>query len=248
MNVEEFLSIAQMFASEDGSRQSLGTSFRYGHHLFVTDAKIALIKDASGLDADEIGQTTDAAQRNVGNRLIKEHIERICSAIDSDKYCEYDLCDIGNAVCELFASIEPEMMSLRANSSDPDDLDNDGMPDSVRFVHDRYSVVIMANPARSVISGYYASLIAGLVTNFGPVTAYADKNDANAEMYFRADNWSCILMPRKTYGYDDGSHYLYTSIADARTGELVHRRGSTININALRFNASRHKQTATVTF
>ena len=67
MNVEEFLSIAQMFASEDGSRQSLASSFRHGDHLFVTDGKIALIKDASGLDADEIRQTSDAVQRNVGN-------------------------------------------------------------------------------------------------------------------------------------------------------------------------------------
>ena len=32
MNVEEFLSIAQEFACEDESRQSLATSFRHGHH------------------------------------------------------------------------------------------------------------------------------------------------------------------------------------------------------------------------
>lgn len=236
MTASEFMGIAPMFASEDGSRRSLSASFRHGHHLFVTDGRIALVGDASGLDADEIRSTSDASQKNVGDRLLNEHVSVINSKIDSGAYCEYDLRDISGAVCEVFASIEPEMMWLRMNEPDPDDLYSDGMPNSVRYVHDTFSVVIMANPARTVISGYYASLIMGLVNYYGPVRAYADKHNPHAELYFGGDDWDCVLMPRRVKGHGDGwDNYLGCSIADAVSGKLVHRRGSTINLDALRF-------------
>ena len=235
MTASEFMAIAPMFASEDGSRKSLSASFRLGHHLFVTDGRIALVGDASGLDADEIRGTSDASQMNVGNRLLNEHISVVESKIDSGAYCEYDLRNIGEAVCEVFASIEPEMMWLRMNEPDPDNLDSDGIPNSVRYVHDTFSVIIMANPARTVISGYYASLIVGLMGYFGSVRAYADKDDPHAELYFSGDNWDCVLMPRRVKDHGDGwDNYLGCAIADAASGQLVHRRGSTINVDALR--------------
>jgi len=244
MKVDEFLSIAPMFADEDGTRKELCTSFRYGHNLFVTDGRIALVGDATSLDADYIHNTADVKQQKIGDRLLKKHIEPIWDKIDSGAYCEYDLYDVDNAVCEVFASIEPEMMYLRTHDLDPESLDNNVTLDSVRHVHDKFSVVIMANPARSVISGYYASLIAGLVKYYGPVHAYADKDNPHAELYFRGNNWHCVLMPRRvdSIGSSNWDCYLGCSIADAEIGELVHRRGSTINIDALRFYEARSKQ------
>lgn len=243
MTASEFMGMAPMFASEDGSRKSLGNSFRHGNHMFVTDGRIALIGSASGLDADEIRVTADPSQKNVGSRLLDEHLMLVEAKIDNGAYLEYDLCSIGEAVCEVFASIEPEMMYLRMNEPDPEYLDHDVKPESVRNVHDKFSVVIMANPARSVISGYYASLIAGLVKYYGPVVAFADKDNPHAELYFRGDNWDCILMPRRVKFQSD-SHwdsYLGCAIADAESGKLVHARGSTNNIDELRFCGRKQK-------
>lgn len=141
MTASEFMGIAPMFASEDGSRKSLGNSFRHGNHMFVTDGRIALIGSASGLDADEIRVTADPSQKNVGSRLLDEDLLLVEAKIVNGAYVEYDLCSIGEAVCEVFASIEPEMMYLRMNEPDPEYLDHDGTPESVRNVHDKFSVV-----------------------------------------------------------------------------------------------------------
>jgi hypothetical protein len=119
------------------------------------------------------------------------------------------------------------MMWLRANSPDDDDPDADGSPDSVRYVHEAFTSVIMANGQRSVIAGYYASLIAGLSKFYGSVSAYADTCDPHAPLFFQGDNWRCIVMPRlvKPHGNNfEWDYYGGCSIADAKTGALVRPR------------------------
>lgn len=237
MKVRKFMAIAPMFASEDETRRALCKPFRYRHDLFVTDGRIALIADASGLDADHIVSTSDERQQHVGDKLL-DYIKAIKADIECRKYCGYGLCSIQEAVCAAFADLEPDMMLLRINECYDDDPDADGLPDSVRYVHSMFSMVIMANPARTVISGYCASLIAGLTRHFGPVAAYSDIHDPQKPLYFQGDDWSCVLMPRRVNGngYRCDWDYGGCSIADAATGGVVWRHGNagTPDIEALR--------------
>lgn len=242
MTPGEFLSIAPMFASDDVTRPQLHEAFRHGNNLFVTDGRIALVCDASGLDADDIGETTDEMQRSCGDKIVK-YIAEIKAKVESGRYRGYGLADLTAAVCAAFANIEPEMMELRANEPD-----EDGSPDSVRYIHQTFTAVIMPNPARSVISGYNASLIVGLMKSYGPVYAYADTRDPEAPLYFRGENWQnwhCILMPRlvRSRGINyEWNYYGGCAIGDAWSGKLVWGRedDSYPDIDELRFGKKEH--------
>ena len=98
-----------------------------------------------------------------------------------------------------------------------DDPDEDFEPDSVRHVHSVFTSVIMPNPARSVVAGYYASLIYGLVHLFGPADAYSDVRNPHDMLFFQGSCWKCVLMPRLAKGFS----HSYCAIADAITGKLV---------------------------
>ena len=245
MTPGEFLSIAPMFASDDVTRPQLHEAFRHGHNLFVTDGRIALVCDASGLDADDIGETDDEKQRSCGESIIKKYIEPFKAKVDNGQYREYGLASITEAVCAAFANIEPEMMRLRANEPDEDDPDADGSPDSVRDVHHMFTAIIMPNHARSVISGYYASLVVGLMKSYGPVAAYADPHNPHAPLYFCGEKWDCALMPRlvKPRGFNyEWNYYGGCAIGDAWSGKLVWGRegGSYPDIDELRFGKKEH--------
>ena len=233
MTPSEFLSIAPMFTGEDVMRPALCSPFRHGHHLFASDGRIAIVCDADGIDADFIKETPDENQRNVADRLMKNYVEKIQLRIVVGDYDDFPLGNLTEAVCAAFADVEPEMMWLRANSPDDDDPDADGSPDSVRYVHEVFTSVIMANGQRSVIAGYHASLIAGLSKFYGLVSAYADMCNPNLPLFFQGDNWRCIVMP--IYVRAPG-FFSSRSIADAKTGALVHSRNDReLNIDFLRF-------------
>lgn len=218
MTASEFMAIAPMFASEDVTRPSLHEPFRCGDRLFATDGRIALAHRARFTELCRIAETTDEKLLGLG-KSIMSMIEQNDAKIASGKYQGYGLCSMWEAVIAAFANVEPEMMWLRANEPD-----EDGSPDSVRYVHESFTSVIMANPARSVIAGYYASLIAGLMKYHGPVEAYADASDPHAMLYFRGPDWNCALMPRlvKPCGVCHvWNYYGGCAIADAMTGKLV---------------------------
>lgn len=235
MTASEFMAIAPMFASEDVTRPSLQEPFRCGDRLFVTDGRIALAHRARFTELCRIAETTDEKQLSLG-KSIMGMVELNAAKIASGKYQGYGLCNMWEAVVASFSNVEPKMMWLRANEPDEDDLDADCSPNSVRHVHESFTSVIMANPARSVIAGYYASLIAGLEKYHGPVEAYADVSDPNAMLYFRGPDWNCMLMPRMV-GKDWAWNSLAEcSIADALTGRIVHRRDEKddLDMDALR--------------
>lgn len=238
MTASEFMAIAPMFASEDVTRPSLHEPFRCGDRLFATDGRIALAHRARFTELCKIAETTDERRLGLG-KSIMDMVEMNEAKIAKGEYKGCGLCSITEAVVAAFANVEPEMMWLRANEPDEDDPDADGSPNSVRHVHESFTSVIMANPARSVIAGYYASLIAGLEKYHGPVEAYADARDPNVMLYFRGPDWNCALMPRKvgTKGANwEWSYFGGCSIADALTGNLVHGRDKENNpdIDALR--------------
>lgn len=230
VTASEFMAIAPMFASEDVTRPALSEPFRCGDRLFVTDGRIALAS-ARLTGLCKIAETTDKNRQGLGisiMSMVEMNEEKIAKGLLEG----YGLCSMTEAVVAAFANVEPEMMWLRANEPDEDepdedDPDADGSPDSVRHVHESFTCVIMANPARSVIAGYYASLIAGLMKYYGPVEAYADRNDPNAMLYFRGPDWNCALMPLKVCSKGmnwDWNYYGRCAIADAWTGKLVHGR------------------------
>ena len=226
MTASEFMAIAPMFASEDVTRPSLHEPSRCGDRLFVTDGRIALAHRARFTELCKIAETTDEKRRSLG-KSIMGMIESNDAKIASGKYQGFGLCSMMEAVIAAFANVEPEMMWLRANEPDEDDPDADGSPDSVRHVHESFTSVIMANPARSVIAGYYASLIAGLMKYHGPVEAYADASDPHAMLYFRGPDWNCALMPRMVCSKGtcwEWNCFGGCSIADAWTGSLVYGR------------------------
>lgn len=243
MTASEFMAIAPMFASDDVTRPSLHEPFRCGDRLFATDGRIALAHRARFTELCKITETTDERRLGLGKSIIGI-VEMNEAKIAKGEYKGYGLCSITEAVVAAFANVEPEMMWLRANELDDDDPDANGSPDSVRHVHEQFTCVIMANPARSLIAGYYASLIAGLVKYHGPVEAYSDENDQHAMLYFRGPDWNCALMPRMVG--TKGSHLEWRyfggcSIADAWTGNLVHGCDEENNpdIDALRKGAAK---------
>ena len=219
MNTGEFMAIAPLFTSEYVSRPSFTTPFRHGDHLFASDGRIALVCSDTG----SVNETEDEMQKKIGNRLINEHIKTCEDNIACGKYRSFDLGKLREAVCAAFANVEPDMMELRMNLPD-DDPDEDFEPDSVRHVHSVFTSVIMANPSRSVVAGYYASLIYGLVHFFGPADAYSDVSDPHDMLYFRGSCWKCVLMPRLAKGRGisyEWNYYGGCAIADAMTGKLV---------------------------
>ena len=243
MTASEFMAIAPMFTSEDVTRPALSEPFRYGTHLFATDGRIAIAYNALHTELCKIAETTDERRQSLG-RSIMSMVEMNDAKIARGEYKAYGLCSIMEAVVAAFANVEPEMMWLRANELDDDDPDANGSPDSVRHVHESFTCVIMANPARTLIAGYYASLIAGLVKYHGPVEAYADASDPHAMLYFRGPDWNCVLMPRMVCSKGtswEWNRFGECSIADAWTGSLVHGRDEENNpdIDALRKGAEK---------
>lgn len=213
MNTDEFMAIAPLFTSEnDAPIPAFSTPFRHGGHLIASDRRIALVCSDTG----SVNETEDEMQKHIGNRLINEHIKTCEDNVACGKYRSFDLGKLREAVCAAFANVEPDMMESRMNL--PDDYpDEDFKPDSVRHVHSVFTSVIMANPARSVVAGYYASLIYGLDKLFGPADAYSDVRDPNNMLYFRGPCWGLVLMPRLAKGFS----HSYCAIADAITGKLV---------------------------
>ena len=207
------MAIAPLFASEnDVPRPAFNTPFRHGGHLFASDGRIALVCSDTG----SVKETEDEMQKHIGNRLINDHIKTCEESIANCKYRRFDLGKLSEAVCAAFANVEPDMMELRMNLPD-DDPDEDFEPDSVRHVHSIFTSVIMANPARSVVAGYYASLIYGLDKIFGPAEAYSDVRNPHDMLFFLGSCWKCVLMPRLAKGFI----HSHCAIADAITGKLV---------------------------
>ena len=211
MTPGEFRAIAPMFASEDETRPSLRKPFVCGGCMFASDGRIALMLRASrGLAC------TDDERRRFCAKSIVDMVADYDAKVAGGKYARYDLCRISEAVVASFADVEPQVMWLRANEPDEADPDDDCSLDSVRYVHTWFTAVIMPNAVRSVISGYNASLVAGLAKYHTPVEAYADASDPNTPLYFRGSNWNCVVMPIRA----DGGCFA-TAIADAKTGKLV---------------------------
>lgn len=240
MTINMFKEFAPRIVSEDPTRQAIMQPCRNGCHAYATDGRIALVCetcDQSFKPDDELGA------RNVTISL-NDYIVQFNTALMHGN-CEafsLDAGRLGIAVTLTFDNLAPSMDYLRTYEPDPDDPDDVASTESVRFVRERYSRVILPNRGRSVIAGYYAAIVADILAATDTNVAYVRHDIKNSPVFIKGKRWYLILMPLratsdfgKTYWTDVGA------IADAATGKLLHGydkdNGDRANLDALRFPA-----------
>ena len=222
MTIDDFKLFAPRIASEDETRRALQQPFRFQRRAYVTDGRIALVIetcDDSLMKAEEAGTTTVALQLN------KYTIE-FDAAIHLGN-CEafsLDAGRLGIAATLTFGDLEPSMDFLRSYEPDPDDPDDVASTESVRFVRERYSRVILPNRGRSVIAGYYADILSEVLALTNTHCAYVRHDLKNSPIYAKGENWYLIVMPlRGTSSFGETRWLEASAIADAANGALVHR-------------------------
>lgn len=233
MNEEQFKEFAERIASEDETRIALRSAFQWSGHSIVSDGRVALVVDKA---FESLPAAADS-QETIGRSLYND----ILPGQSKDEYAEFnlDVDLLGRAATATAQDLAPEMETLRHYVADPDDPDDMDSYDSERYVLERHTYVIMPDPRRSVIAGYYASVIADICKGRA-VRAYASQKTSNKTLYVKGDTWQLAIMPirmvsrRRNIPYNE---IRGTAVADAKTGELVwHRKeDDACPIDTLRF-------------
>lgn len=221
MTIDDFKLFAPRIASEDETRRALQQPFRFQRRAYVTDGRIALVIetcDDSLMKAEEAGATTVALQLN-----------KYTIAFDAALHlgnCEafsLDAGRLGIAATLTFGDLEPSMDYLRSYEPDSDDPDDVASTESVRFVRERYSHVILPNRGRSVIAGYYADILNEVLALTNTHCAYVRHDLKNSPIYAKGENWYLMVMPlRAEPTFGETGWMVAASVADAATGELLH--------------------------
>ncbi len=218
MTPYDFQSISHMFVSTDLTRKTLCESFFYHNNFFATDGAIALC--VSSVDTHPFPSTTNQKQIGVAKRLFNDYIQPCESFVGSGQYVRFSLSYLPGAVSLAFASVQSDVMFLRAC-----DYESDSCPPTFRDVYHAFTSVILGNSARSVISGYYGSLLAGLHKEYGPANCFSHPRDPHKPLYFRAYNWRLVIMPlRVDPGSFDADRFSGRVVADAIPGTVVRDR------------------------
>lgn len=234
MTSTEFKHLAGFCVSEDVTRPAMRSAFYWGGSALATDGRIALVADAKPVDLP----ASDEAQQRLAQSLHGEMLPEARKNVANGKYEEFklDIDKLAAAVRAVVGDIAPEMAELRHNEPDPDDPDDVPSEDSERFVLSMYTMVILPNARRTVIAGYYASVVASCCLIGGNARAYMDKLHGDSDpLYLAGQGWELLLLPLRTSGYG-GSICPAASVADAATGLLVNRRAAgCFNLDKLRF-------------
>ena len=236
MTIEEFTLFAERCVSEDVTRPALAKPFRAGARAYVTDGRIALALDLTG-DMDVSG--IEYSYSHIPG-MIDKYITDFCSALSAGK-CEafsLDATKLRTAAAATFADLKPHEDYLRTYEADPDDPDDVTIMEALRFVHCRYSRVILPDRSRTVIAGYYAADLADIFDATHAGVAYIRHDITNPPICARGANWTVMLMPlRNTHEFGETRWLDASAIADAATGELLHSYGDAeqIDLDTLRF-------------
>lgn len=236
MTIEEFKLFAERCVSEDVTRPALAKAFRAGARAYVTDGRIALALDLTG-DMDVSG--IEYSYSHIPG-MIDKYITDFCSALSAGK-CEafsLDAAKLRAAATATFADLKPEEDHLRTYEADPDDPDDVPTMETLRFVHCRYSRVILPDRSRTVIAGYYAAVLADIFAATNAGVAYIRHDITNSPICARGANWAVMLMPlRNTHEFGETRWLDASAVADAATGELLHSYGDAkqIDLDTLRF-------------
>lgn len=237
MTITEFKYLAGLCVSEDVTRPALRSAFYWGGTAIATDGRIALVADAKPGDLP----AADEDQQRLAQSLHGEMLPEARKDVANGKYEEFEL-DIDKLVAAVKAveeDIAPEMDELRHYEPDPDDPDDAPSEESERFVLSRYTMVILPNVERTIIAGYYASVVANCCLIGGKARAYMDKRHGDGgPLYLAGQGWELLLMPLRVRGCTRDRNNLCdaASVADAATGLLVNRRAAgRFNLDKLRF-------------
>ena len=235
MTSTEFKYLAGGCVSEDVTRPALRSAFYWGGTAIATDGRIALVADVKPGDLP----ASDEAQQRLAQSLLGELLPKARKNVANGKYEEFEL-DIDRlvvAVAAVETDIAPEMDELRHYESDPDDPDDAPSEESERFVLSKYTMVILPNVERTVIAGYYASVVANCCLIGGKARAYMDKRHGDGgPLYLAGQGWELLLMPLYVRDYARNNLCHAASVADAATGLLVNRRAAgCFNLDKLRF-------------
>ena len=233
MTEEQFKEFAKRIVSEDETRIALRNAFRWDGYSIVSDGRIALVVEKA---FESLPLAEEGSQESVARSLLNE----ILPQQSKDEWVPFDL-DIdllGRAAAETAQDIAPEMEELRHYKADPDDPDDMDSEESERYVLTMHTYVIMPDQRRSVIAGYYASVIADICKGC-TTSVCASKESSNKVIFFNSSDWQIGIMPIRMDGVDR-SYYddkiTGKAIADAKTGKLVWRRLSgECQIDMLRF-------------
>lgn len=221
MTIDEFKQFAPRIVSEDVSRPSIMQPCRNGCHAYATDGRIALIFETCD-QSFKLDDEVDA--RNVTTHL-NNYIIEFNTAITRGK-CEafcLDAALLRIAARATFDNLAPSLDYLRTYEPDPDDPDDVPATETVRFVYERYSRVILPDRGRTVIAGYYADIIADILAATDTSCAYVRHDIKNSPIFTQGKYWCLILMPlRATHDFGEARWMDASAIADAATGELLH--------------------------
>lgn len=235
MTSTEFKHLASFCVNEDETRPAIRSAFYWGGSALATDGRIALVADAKPGDLP----AADEAQQHFAQSLCGKMLPEAWKNVANGKYEEFEL-DVDKLVVAVKAveeDIAPEMAELRHYEPDPDDPDDFPSEESERFVLSRYTMVILPNVERTVIAGYYASVVANCCLIGGKARAYMDKRHGDGgPLYLAGQGWELLLMPLYVRGYARNGHCHAASVADAATGLLVNRRAAgCFNLDKFRF-------------
>ena len=235
MTSTEFKYLAGFCVGESEWRPAMRSAFYWGGSALATDGRIALVADAEPGDLP----AADEAQQRLAQSLHGEMLPEAREKVANGKYEEFKL-DVDRlvvAVAAVETDIAPEMDELRHYEPDPDDPDDFPSEESERFVLSRYTMVILPNARRTVIAGYYASVVANCCLIGGKARAYMDKRHGDSgPLYLAGQGWELLLMPLYVRGYARNDLCHAASVADAATGLLVNRRAAgCFNLDKLRF-------------
>ena len=235
MTEQQFKEFAERIVSEDVTRPALRSAFRYKGHSIVTDGRIGLVVDTA---FESLPEAADV-QESIAYSLVDKIIPDIEQKVSAGKYfhfvCDSDL--LSRAAQAVAKDLEPDMAKLRHHVADPNDPDDADGEDSERYVLQTHTNIIMPDNRRTVVSGYYAGLVADISLRCGRLaSACADRKSERSTLYFRGSGWSIVLQP--LYLCDGNMYWIeHNAIADALTGKLVwsHSANGKCNIRKLRF-------------
>lgn len=236
MTIDQFKLFAERCVSEDVTRPALTKAFRAGARAYVTDGRIALALDLTE-DMDVSG--IEYSYSHIPG-MIDTYITDFCSALSAGN-CEafsLDAAKLRAAAAATFADLKPEGDYLRTHEADPDDPDDVPTMETLRFVHERFSRVILPDRSRTVIAGYYAAVLADIFAATNAGVAYIRHDITNSPICARGANWTVMLMPlRNTHEFGETRWLDASAVADAATGELLHSYGDAkqIDLDTLRF-------------
>ena len=236
MTIEEFKLFAERCVSEDVTRPGFTKAFRAGARAYVTDGRIALALDLTG-DMDVSG--IEYSYSHIPG-MIDKYITDFCSALSAGK-CEafsLDAAKLRAAADATFADLKPHEDYLRIYEPDPDDPDDERSEESIRYVHERYSRVILPDRGQTIIAGHFAAILADVLAETNTSVAYTRRAVKDSAIFTFGENWYLLLMPLRTDSCLISTRWLDASaIADAATGKLLLSYGDAkqIDLDALRF-------------